>query len=302
MGADTAFNEVEALKSPAEKFAAAKSSEVVSARQAAEIALLDHESAERLLSEKLHSVEISREAAEGAIAKGESWVQAEQIRLDALRDSVTTATGVLKEARAGLLEHDATDRPEQGREEIENRQKEVSEDLLEKTSILRNDDQARSRVAEIKNELDQSREKARVWAQLNDLIGSVDGSKFRRFAQSLTLSHLILLANRRLSNLQPRYELQCASGADLALQVVDHNMADEIRGVHNLSGGERFLVSLALALGLASMSSGRGVRVESLFIDEGFGALDSNSLAMAISGRICYKSNETLSGYFNVAS
>lgn len=289
-GADAAFNEVEALKSPAEKFAAAKSSEVVSARQAAEIARADHESAERLLSEKLHSVEISREVAEGAIAKGESWIQAEQIRLDTLRESVTTAMGVLKEAKAGVLAHDATDRPEQGREEIEaalleieNRQKEVSEELLEKTSILRNDDQARSRVAEIKNELDQLREKARVWAQLNDLIGSVDGSKFRRFAQSLTLSHLILLANRHLSNLQPRYELQCASGADLALQVVDHNMADEIRGVHNLSGGERFLVSLALALGLASMSSGRGVRVESLFIDEGFGALDSSSLAMAIS-------------------
>ncbi|MFY9268405.1 MAG: AAA family ATPase [Candidatus Manganitrophaceae bacterium] len=289
-GADTAFNEVAALKSPAERLAAAKSSEVVSARQAAEIARTDHESAERFLSEKLHSVEMSREAAEGAIAKGESWIQAEQIRLDTLRESVITAIGVLKEAKGGLLAHDATDRPEQGREEIEaalleiqSHQKEVSEELLEKTSILRNDDQARSRVAEIKNELDQLREKARVWAQLNDLIGSVDGSKFRRFAQSLTLSHLILLANRHLSNLQPRYELQCASGADLALQIVDHNMADEIRGVHNLSGGERFLVSLALALGLASMSSGRGVRVESLFIDEGFGALDSNSLAMAIS-------------------
>ena len=67
------------------------------------------------------------------------------------------------------------------------------------------------------------------------------------------------------------------------LQVVDHHMADEVRGVHNLSGGERFLVSLALALGLASMASSRGVKVESLFIDEGFGALDSTSLAMAVS-------------------
>ncbi len=67
------------------------------------------------------------------------------------------------------------------------------------------------------------------------------------------------------------------------MQVIDRNMADEVRGVHNLSGGERFLVSLALALGLASMSSSRGIKVESLFIDEGFGALDSTNLAMAVS-------------------
>jgi exonuclease SbcC len=60
-------------------------------------------------------------------------------------------------------------------------------------------------------------------------------------------------------------------------------MADEVRGVHSLSGGERFLVSLSLALGLASMSSSRGIRVESLFIDEGFSALDANSVAMAVS-------------------
>jgi exonuclease SbcC len=65
--------------------------------------------------------------------------------------------------------------------------------------------------------------------------------------------------------------------------VVDRFMADEVRGVHSLSGGERFLVSLALALGLASLSSGQGIRVESLFIDEGFGALDAQSLGMALS-------------------
>jgi len=91
------------------------------------------------------------------------------------------------------------------------------------------------------------------------------------------------LANQHLNNLHPRYELQRAPGSDLVLQIIDRNMADEVRGVHNLSGGERFLVSLSLALGLASMSSNRGIKVESLFIDEGFGALDSNSLAMAVS-------------------
>lgn len=69
----------------------------------------------------------------------------------------------------------------------------------------------------------------------------------------------------------------------MMIQVIDYDMAGEVRGVHNLSGGERFLVSLALALGLAEMSTGRGLRIESLFIDEGFGALDSASLGQAIS-------------------
>jgi exonuclease SbcC len=69
----------------------------------------------------------------------------------------------------------------------------------------------------------------------------------------------------------------------MLIQVIDHDMAGEIRGVHNLSGGERFLISLALALGLAEMSTGRGLKIESLFIDEGFGALDGASLGQALS-------------------
>ena len=124
---------------------------------------------------------------------------------------------------------------------------------------------------------------ADVWAQLNELIGAADGTKFRRFAQSLTLDRLVAGANRHLGELHPRYALRRMEGAEMALEVVDHDMADEARAVHNLSGGERFLVSLALALGLADISAGRGLAIESLFIDEGFGALDPDALAMAIS-------------------
>lgn len=287
---EKAFHEVDALKSPVEKLAAAKSAEVINVREATKTAGLEHESSEALLSEKLRSAGISREVAEAAIEKGESWVETEQLRLDRLRESVTAAKATLGEAQKALAEHDENGRPELPREEIEaahseieKRLSEMSENLLKARTILLRDDEARARVTDIKSALDERREKGRVWAQLDELIGSADGLKFRRFAQSLTLRHLILLANRHLSNLYPRYELQSATGEDLALQVIDHYMADEIRGVHNLSGGERFLVSLALALGLASMSSGRGVRVESLFIDEGFGSLDSSSLAMAIS-------------------
>jgi exonuclease SbcC len=288
--AEKLWNEAEPTKSRAEQVAAAMSSNAIAARTAIDAARSDHESAEWLLAEKLQACDISRPQAESAIVQGEAWIAAEQARLDNLREALATARATLAERQQSAKEHEATGRPKQNREEIimalvdtEERRVMVSGEFIDASSIIRNDDQARSRMAEIKIALDERREKARVWGQLDDLIGSSDGTKFRRFAQSLTLNHLIRLANRHLTNLHPRYELQRAPGSDLVLQVIDRNMADEVRGVHNLSGGERFLVSLSLALGLAGMSSSRGIKVESLFIDEGFGALDSNSLAMAVS-------------------
>ena len=115
---------------------------------------------------------------------------------------------------------------------------------------------------------------------MSDLIGSSDGKKFRNFAQQLTLDILLGYANRHLESLARRYRLVRIADS-LGLMVVDQEMGDEVRSVHSLSGGESFLVSLALALGLASLSSHR-VRVESLFIDEGFGSLDADSLNIAM--------------------
>jgi exonuclease SbcC len=120
----------------------------------------------------------------------------------------------------------------------------------------------------------------RLWAQLSELIGSADGKKFRNYAQQFTLDVLAGYANRHLEELSRRYRLVRVADT-LALMVVDQDMGDELRSVHSLSGGESFLVSLALALGLASLSSNR-VRVESLFIDEGFGSLDPETLSVAM--------------------
>lgn len=119
-----------------------------------------------------------------------------------------------------------------------------------------------------------------LWAGISGLIGSADGKKFRNFAQQLTLDALLGYANHHLNELARRYRLQRIADT-LALQVIDRDMGDEVRSVHSLSGGESFLVSLALALGLASLSSNR-VRVESLFIDEGFGSLDADTLRVAM--------------------
>lgn len=119
------------------------------------------------------------------------------------------------------------------------------------------------------------------WAQLNEIIGQADGKKFRIFAQGLTLSKLIELANYHLERLNGRYLIRRSSEETLELEIIDTFQADNARSMNTLSGGESFLVSLALALGLSDLA-GRDARIQSLFIDEGFGTLDENSLDMAI--------------------
>ena len=118
------------------------------------------------------------------------------------------------------------------------------------------------------------------WARLSDLIGSGTGDKFRKIAQAYNLDLLVHHANAQLRQLVRRYRLK-RGGSLLGLLVMDTEMGDELRSVHSLSGGETFLVSLALALGLASMASST-LKIESLFIDEGFGSLDPESLQLAM--------------------
>lgn len=113
------------------------------------------------------------------------------------------------------------------------------------------------------------------WERLNELIGSSSGKKFREFAQGIAFDVLIGFANRQLAQMSDRYVLVRA--ADLGLDVIDYYQGGERRAVKNLSGGESFMVSLALALGLSKMSS-RRIRIDSLFLDEGFGTLDEEAL------------------------
>lgn len=126
----------------------------------------------------------------------------------------------------------------------------------------------------------------RRWQDLHDLIGSYDGARFRNFAQGLTFDAVITLANRQLARMTDRYTLlrmpaADGEGASLELAVKDHWQAGEVRTTKNLSGGESFLVSLALALGLSRLA-GRKIRVDSLFLDEGFGTLDAEALDVAL--------------------
>jgi exonuclease SbcC len=146
---------------------------------------------------------------------------------------------------------------------------------------LRQDDEARRRKAEHGEKLEAARREAKVWGELGAVIGHSEGASFRKFAQGLTLDALVAHANAHLAELARRYRLERVPKADMDLMVVDQDMGDEARSVHSLSGGETFLVSLALALGLSSLAT-RRTRVESLFVDEGFGALDPQTLDTAL--------------------
>jgi exonuclease SbcC len=126
----------------------------------------------------------------------------------------------------------------------------------------------------------QKKECAR-WDLLHELIGSADGKKFRNFAQGLTFEMMTMHANRQLEKMTDRYLLIRNPFEPLELNVIDNYQAGEIRSTKNLSGGEGFIVSLALALGLAHMAS-RNVRIDSLFLDEGFGTLDEDALETAL--------------------
>ncbi|MDI1291314.1 MAG: AAA family ATPase [Methylobacter sp.] len=151
----------------------------------------------------------------------------------------------------------------------------------EQVILLREDDKKIEAGRLLKAALDGQRQCWEQWESLNELIGSRSGAKFRTFAQSLTLEALLAHSNQHLEDFAKRYALQRVPGSDLELQIIDRDMADDVRSVHSLSGGESFLVSLALALGLASLSSNK-TQVESLFIDEGFGSLDPETLDIAI--------------------
>ena len=120
------------------------------------------------------------------------------------------------------------------------------------------------------------------WRALRDIIGSADGDRFRKFAQGLTLKKLVNLANQHLDKLSGRYVILKPDDEDLKLYILDTFQADNVRSMNTLSGGESFMVSLALALGLSDLA-GRNTNIGSLFIDEGFGTLDGNTLDLAIS-------------------
>jgi exonuclease SbcC len=146
---------------------------------------------------------------------------------------------------------------------------------------LQNDDRQRLAKQALFEQIAVKRNASDVWQRLSSLIGSADGAKYRKFAQGLTLDHLIHLANRQLVRLHGRYQLNRKRSGELELEVIDTWQGDSARDTRTLSGGESFLVSLALALALSDLVSHK-TSIDSLFLDEGFGTLDGETLEIAL--------------------
>jgi len=157
----------------------------------------------------------------------------------------------------------------------------IREEIGAKRQKLLDNIEARNRFSQITLRIEAQKVECRRWEALYNLIGSADGKKYRNFAQGLTFEIMVAHANLQLMKLTDRYLLIRDKEQPLDLNVIDNYQAGEVRSTKNLSGGESFIVSLALALGLSKMAS-KKVRVDSLFLDEGFGTLDEDTLETAL--------------------
>jgi len=250
-----------------------------------EIHLLNHELVEKLQCLNVNSLE---EAQVAILDEKQASKLEEQQRL--LENNVQNLQKSVADAQIELAQLNKTEAELIDLEGFKLKLKQLEQQLA----------QNYQRIGQIKNELQRDeqlreewnilREKFRIqkqrweqWAELNQLVGSKEGDKFRIYAQNFTLERLTQLANLHLKQLNPRYCIQkTAHQNTLELEVMDTYQANHRRSIKTLSGGEKFLISLALALGLAELA-GKNTYIESLFIDEGFGTLDSNTLDIAIS-------------------
>lgn len=225
------------------------------------------------------------------LSNDNTWLITEKQFLTTLKEKQTTAQATLIERQNNLSKHNESEqRPLSVEETKESLQSELTDkqSQTERTTkrnaeievAFSNHYKGIERIKVYEKELAEKGTLSENWKKLNELFGSATGSKFKEIAQGYTLDALLTYANKHLKELSKRYELQRIPDT-LALQVVDLDMLGEIRTVHSLSGGESFLISLALALGLSSLSSNR-MKVESLFIDEGFGSLDIDTLRIAM--------------------
>jgi len=273
----------------AERMAAAEQ-KLESARAASMRAQERTEAARRAFAEVLAAVGAAEAEAVALLAVAQEERETLRAQVETADAALTAARAAVFARRSDLAETLAAGRPSEPADAFAARAKELTaaldglaRRLGEIGADLARDDAARAEARALSQRIEAARETHRSWEEINEAIGSATGDKFRRFAQGVTLERLVALANRRLAALAPRYALERAAGegGDLGLQILDRDLADERRSTRSLSGGERFLASLALALALAGLE-GRESFVDTLFVDEGFGALDSATLDLAI--------------------
>lgn len=215
------------------------------------------------------------------------WIKEEQAFFEDFQKRFTTAKTLVNSKQEELHNHQAKKPSDNSFEELvlakenlESTLKEDQQQLNEAAFTKRTDEQNKNDNEVLIQEISAQKLITDEWAKLNELLGSNDGKKFRTIAQRYTLDYLVRYANFQLKKLTPRYEIK-RQKEGLNMAIIDRDMGNEIRAVNTLSGGESFLVSLSLALGLASLNV-KNLKIESLFIDEGFGTLDPETLNTAI--------------------
>lgn len=240
------------------------------------------------LAKRLQQAGLEESVLRAYLEQDPAWVEQQQRALQQARELVTELKATLTERQERLEKLLKTTRPQHEERDVAERITQTRFDL-EQAIVrkhrgrirLEGDRVNREKSEKLLPKLEQQRAQSELWAEMNKLIGSRDGTRFRKYAQGLTLEVLVRAANEHLRDLQPRYLLRRPSREELELEIMDLDMGDEIRTLAGLSGGETFLVSLALALGLATLNA-EGIQIESLFIDEGFGVLDAQALESAL--------------------
>lgn len=233
---------------------------------------------------------IRREAVEQIMTLGEATINLYKQEKRSIDADIQKRYGSILQLQKQLSEHneraphlEAGENTNNLQQTLHAQQQEVEEINKAKIGLetsLKDDSERAKAVAEQRKALERIREIRNNWEILNNDFGGKDGLQFKRIAQSYVLRQLLQKANYYLRMLNHRYELACYNGS-LAINVIDHHQGDAQRNVDLLSGGESFIVSLALALGLSAINKEK-INVDTLFIDEGFGTLSSEHLETVI--------------------
>lgn len=212
---------------------------------------------------------------------------------ETLQNDKTSAATLLANAQKEHEEHQKS-RPQKSQEELKQEQESLNqqnytEQLVIALAKQKNHNDAEEALGTKAEELKKATKEHNNWTAINDAIGG-DGKTLRKIAQCYTLSFLVEYANNEIRRFNSRYELVHVKNS-LGIRVIDHDRADDIRDTTSLSGGETFIVSLGLALGLSTLSS-RNISFDNLFIDEGFGTLDPDALATVIDSLAMLQSSQ----------
>lgn len=268
--------------------------------------------AEAMLAEAAAKASMEKSAAEAGFASIDELLSAvmqpetiaeESRAIEAMKNDYAAALGAAQSAeeqlgdaqKAALAHPIAAKTPlfeiDAQLAEARGRMKAEQTELGRLNEALDADDRRRAASAQLVESLEAAQRRRVLWERLDGMIGGGEGKKFRLAAQRFTFRMLLAHANTVLRSMDSRYELHSAGETDLEVAVCDKNMLGIVRTSFNLSGGETFLVSLALALALSKMSS-KNLSVNTLFLDEGFGSLDADTLEKALTVLEALQQNE----------